>query len=296
MRLLYPEDINLVCIHRRNSNCCFTQAKSLVPRTKLTNLRLQTSASWALSPQQQCWSNNTPVYCCSHLTQNSPCWSCQALAPVIPLEETMEGHGRGETTLDGLNISPITCSTSLFLHDPHVFYNTSKHHFPAETWGSYQGFHVHWVTQNTSRTDPVLPEVNISLNFNFQFSSLVIMYVFKNYWVRLWNLLYCSLVPSVPKQEQFFLVVNIKQTLSLLVCWDFRRIFALKNSFQDCFLSFFPGIWKQLVDLQEIDGTYQTREKSSLESLLGRKKPQICFCFSKNQLCCSCIKLWWNTL
>ena len=94
------------------------------------------------------------------------------------------------------------CSTSLSSHDPDVFANISKHPFSTETWGLYQGLHVHWIAQNASRTAPALSEVNISLNSLF--FSLVLICVSKNYWMRLWNLLYHSLVPSVSKAKAVF--------------------------------------------------------------------------------------------
>lgn len=189
------------CVYtQKKQQLCFTQTKNLVPRTKPTNLRLQTCHQLlgALPPQQQCWSNNTPVYCCPHLTWSSCCWSCQALTPVNPLRDTMEGHR--ETTL---NIFPITCSTSLFLHMTPMCFTTSQITI------SQQKPEVHTkasmyncVAQNTSRIAPALSEVKISLHF--WFFSLVLIYVSENYWMMLWNLLCCSLISSVSKEKAVF--------------------------------------------------------------------------------------------
>lgn len=88
-------------------------------------------------------------------------------------------------------------------------------------------------------------------------------------------------------------MVNIKKILSLLVCWDFLRVFSSKNSFQDCLLSFFPESWKQFVDLQEADYKKNVRKALSviLEFLLGKKKSESVSVLARTNFACSCVKL-----
>lgn len=169
-----------------------------------------------------------------------------------------------------------------------------KHRFLTETWDSYlmyTGLH---------KMPPALPQLCVK-------STAASILCFSPYFLfmylkttELGSETFFTTVLSLqfPKKKQFFLMVNIKKILSLLVCWDFLRIFSSKNSFQDCLLSFFPESWKQFVDLQEADYKKNVRKALSviLEFLLGKKKSESVSVLARTNFACSCVKLWWNTL
>lgn len=229
MRLFYPEEINFSCIHRRNSNFVSHKLRIWFPwqnqptysykhPISFLGLHLLSSSAGVI----------TYLYIAAHTQHEThvaeaarlQCWSYHLERDHA---ETQRDHtGRAQCLPHHLQ------QFFLSSHDPHVFGNISKYHFSTETRGLYQGLHVHWIAQNTSRTAPPLSEVSISLNSLFY--SLVLIHVSK-------NLLNEALKPSLPQFSPFTF-----QSKSSFSWWLANRL-ILKNTELVVLLGFYDDIF-----------------------------------------------------